>query len=67
MSALEGGGGRHGASSSLYIYIYISLKNSAPGYDDIPTSVMKKCINDYIAPLTYLVNMSIKQGIFQMN
>ena len=41
-----------------------ALKNSAPGYDDIPTSVMKKCINDYIAPLTYLVNMSIKQGIF---
>ena len=32
--------------------------------DDIPTSVMKKCINDYIAPLTYLVNISIKQGIF---
>ena len=41
-----------------------SLKNSASGYDDIPTSVMKKCINDYIAPLTYLVNISIKQGIF---
>ena len=25
---------------------------------------MKKCINEYIAPLTYLVNISIKQGIF---
>ena len=41
-----------------------SLKNSAPGYDDIPTSIMKKCINEYFAPLTYLVNISIKQGIF---
>ena len=41
-----------------------SLKSSAPGYDDIPTSVMKICINEYIGPLTYLVNMSIKQGIF---
>ena len=25
---------------------------------------MKICINEYIGPLTYLVNMSIKQGIF---
>ena len=25
---------------------------------------MKKCINEYIAPLTYLVNISIKQCIF---
>ena len=25
---------------------------------------MQKCINDYIAPLTYLVNISTKQGIF---
>ena len=25
---------------------------------------MSKCINDYIAPLTYLVNIYIKQGIF---
>ena len=41
-----------------------SLKNSAPGYDDIPTSIMKKCINEYIAPLTYLLNISNKQGIF---
>ena len=27
-------------------------------------SVMKKCVHDYITPLTYLVNSSIKQGIF---
>ena len=51
-------------SQEAVISVIKSLKNSAPGYDDIPTSVMKKCINDYIAPLTYLVNMSIKQGIF---
>ena len=25
---------------------------------------MKKCINEYITPLTYLVNSSIKQSIF---
>ena len=51
-------------SQEAVISVIKSLKNSAPGYDDIPTSVMKKCINDYIAPLTYLVNISIKQGIF---
>ena len=48
-------------SQEAVISVIKSLKNSAPGYDDIPTLVMKKCINDYIAPLTYLVNMSIKQ------
>ena len=51
-------------SQETVISVIKLLKNSAPGYDDIPTSVMKKCINDYIAPLTYLVNISIKQGIF---
>ena len=51
-------------SQEAVISVIKSLKNSAPGYDDIPISVMKKCINEYIAPLTYLVNISIKQGIF---
>ena len=31
---------------------------------DMPASVMKKCVYDYITPLTYLINSSIKQGIF---
>ena len=30
----------------------------------MPASVMKKCVHDNITPLTYLVNSSIKQGIF---
>ena len=30
----------------------------------MPASVMNKCVHDYITPLTYLVNSSIKQGIF---
>ena len=44
--------------------LILSINNSAPGYDDIPASVMQKCLHDYITPLTYLVNSSIKQGIF---
>ena len=43
--------------------VILSINNSAPGYD-MPASVMKKCVHDYITPLTYLVNSSIKQGIF---
>ena len=30
----------------------------------MPASVMKKCLHNFITPLTYLVNSSIKQGIF---
>ena len=44
--------------------VILSINNSAPGYDDMPASVMKKCVYDYITPLTYLINSSIKQGIF---
>ena len=51
-------------SQEAVISVMKSLKNSAPGYDDIPTSVMKKYINENIAPLTYLVNNYIIQGIF---
>ena len=41
-----------------------SLKNSSPGYDEMPASILKQCIDTYIDPLTYLINVSINQGIF---
>ena len=44
--------------------VILSINNSAPGYDDMAASVMKKCVHDYSTPLAYLVNSSIKQGIF---
>ena len=44
--------------------VILSINNSAPGYDDMPASVMKKGVHDYSTPLAYLVNSSIKQGIF---
>ena len=52
------------ASEEEIISVILSINNSAAGYDDMPASVMKKCVNDYITPLTYLVNSSIKQGVF---
>ena len=30
----------------------------------MPASILKQCIDIYIDPLTYLINVSINQGIF---
>ena len=35
-----------------------------PGYDEMPASILKQCLDTYIDPLTYLINLSINQGIF---
>ena len=36
-----------------------SINNSASGYDKLPSSIMKQCIDSYIDPLTLLINQSI--------
>ena len=41
-----------------------SLNNSSSGCDEIPTFLVKKCVDSFIEPLTYLVNASISEGIF---
>ena len=46
------------------IEIIKSLKNSSAGYDNIPASIAKQCIEHYIKPLTYLINSSFQYGIF---
>ena len=46
------------------ITVLSSLNNSSAGYDDMPASIMKKCIDEYITPLTHLINYYIRQGIF---
>ena len=30
----------------------------------MPASILKKCIDEYITPITYLVNLSIRRGTF---
>ena len=40
-----------------------SLKNASAGWDQIPTFIVKKSIQHYLKPLTYLINKSIHQGI----
>ena len=44
--------------------IIVNLKNGAPGYDEINTSILKY-ISDVVGPLVYLCNLSLQQGIFQ--
>ena len=43
-------------------HIISSMNNSAAGYDEMPSSIMKQCVEYYIKPLTFLINMSITQG-----
>ena len=44
-----------------------SINNSASGYDKLPASIIKQCIDSYIDPLTLLINQSIKQGFSLLN
>ena len=46
------------------INVLSSLNNSSAGYDEMPASILKKCIDEYITSITYLVNLSISQGTF---
>lgn len=50
---------------SEIIDIVKSLKNkNSSGYDEIPTSLIKKCIHTIVTPLCYIINNSIQNGIF---
>ena len=40
------------------------LNNSSPGCDNIPPKIGKLFVDQYIEPLTYLINKSIAQGVF---
>ena len=42
----------------------LSLKNSSPGYDEFPAFIAKQCIDNYVVPLTYVINMSLMEDIF---
>ena len=41
-----------------------SLKNSSPGWDNIPTLIAKQVIHWYIKPLVFLINQSLIEGVF---
>ena len=39
--------------------IIMSFKNSAAGWDNVPTFVAKQCVDSYISPLTYIIYISL--------
>ena len=41
-----------------------SFKDSAPGYDEIKMKPMQSMISEILSPLTYVLNLSISNGIF---
>ena len=41
-----------------------SLKNSIPGWDNIPTLIANHVIHRYIKPLVFLINQSLIEGVF---
>ena len=45
-------------------HIISSLRNSSPGWDQIPTFVAQQCVDSYVVPLTYIINKSFSDGIF---
>ena len=44
--------------------IILSLKNGAPGYDDVTAQILKTCVLKVQQPLSYLCNRSLTEGIF---
>ena len=50
-------------SPNEVLQITQSLKNSNLGWDGIPTSMAKQCVNNFMEPLTYLINKSFSSGI----
>ena len=45
-------------------HIIYNMINSAAGYDELPSSILKQCVETYVKQLTFLINMSITQGNF---
>ena len=62
----------HTISSTLFIEhadeeevtsIIKLLKISSPGWDEIPSKVVKASYQSFIAPFTHIVNLSLQQGV----
>ena len=41
-----------------------SLKESSPGWDNIPAFILKQCMDCFVNPLTHIINRSFIEGIF---
>ena len=43
--------------------IISAMKNSAPGFDELPAFLMKQCSKLFIKPLCHVLSLSIRQGV----
>ena len=43
--------------------VIISLKESSPGWDNIPAFILKQCMDCFVNPLTHIINRSFIEGI----
>ena len=41
------------------VHIISNRNNSTAGYDELPSSTMKQCVETYVQPLTFLINISM--------
>ena len=49
----------HEITTAEVMTVISTLNNSTAGHDGLPAFIMEQCINDYITPLTHLINLSI--------
>ena len=42
----------------------LSFNNSSPCYNEFIAFIAKQCIDNYVVPPTYVINMSLMEGIF---
>ena len=52
------------ATAAEIINIVKSIRTKAIGMDGFSPIILKLCINSIIAPLVYIVNLSLKKGVF---
>ena len=51
--------------NNYYILSIISaMKNSAPGFNELPAFLMKQCSKLFIKPLCHVLSLSIRQRVF---
>ena len=50
-------------SSNQVREVINSLNNSSPGHDELPPFVAKACMDEFIEPMTNMVNESLKSGV----
>ena len=46
------------------VHIISNMNNSAARYDELPSSIMKQCVETYVQPLTFLIHISSTQSTF---